>query len=419
MYMINKIQGKTLFIYISLLAVLLSSTALNAQNFGFQMVSHKKKVKVAFTEYNNLIIIPMKVNGLPMNFVLDTGVRYTILVQKVYSDILNLKYSREIKLIGADRNYEMRAFVCDNVSLSVDMGDIYNSKESIVVLEEDYLQFEEFFGADVQGIIGYDIFKKFIVKIDYDTKIVTFQRRENFKPPRKYKEFGMNVEFTKAYINTIVKQQNKDTLHCKLLIDSGASFPLLLDLEADERIVSPPKRIEGDMGRGLSGTMAGTISRVEQISVGDFEFNRVVTFYQTDERFNDVVKLTGRHGILGGDVLSRFKVILDFTGERMWLKPGASFKKTFKYNMSGIVLKDEAPDWPIFKVVKVIKDSPAYEAGLQEGDFITKVNSLSGELLTIHRVREIFKSKAGRKIKLTYMRNGEVRQAKFILRELI
>jgi hypothetical protein len=46
---------------------------------GFRIESNKKRVVIPFKFINNLIIIPIDVNGTMMNFLLDTGVEETIL----------------------------------------------------------------------------------------------------------------------------------------------------------------------------------------------------------------------------------------------------------------------------------------------------------------------------------------------------
>ena len=46
---------------------------------GFQFEKEINKVSVRFKLINNLIFVPIKVNGVELNFLLDTGVSETIL----------------------------------------------------------------------------------------------------------------------------------------------------------------------------------------------------------------------------------------------------------------------------------------------------------------------------------------------------
>jgi hypothetical protein len=74
---------------------------LYAQNLGFSLSDGKKRVQIPIEIHNNLIVIPVVLNdALPLKFILDTGVRTTILTQKTFTDILNLVYTRKYTIAG-------------------------------------------------------------------------------------------------------------------------------------------------------------------------------------------------------------------------------------------------------------------------------------------------------------------------------
>ena len=56
---------------------------------GFQFETDKKKVTIPFQLINNLIFIPINVNGVELNFLLDTGVEETILLSLEDKEELN------------------------------------------------------------------------------------------------------------------------------------------------------------------------------------------------------------------------------------------------------------------------------------------------------------------------------------------
>ena len=75
---------------------ILISSVCRAQTLGFSLPDGKSKVQFPIEIYNNLIVVPVILNHqLPLKFILDTGVRTSILTEKAYSDILNLPYSRQ------------------------------------------------------------------------------------------------------------------------------------------------------------------------------------------------------------------------------------------------------------------------------------------------------------------------------------
>ena len=53
--------------------------SMNGQS-GFQFENNKDKIAIPFQLINNLVFIPLEVNGVPLNFLLDSGVDETILL---------------------------------------------------------------------------------------------------------------------------------------------------------------------------------------------------------------------------------------------------------------------------------------------------------------------------------------------------
>ena len=56
----------------------------------------KKSENVPFSLVNNLIVIPAEINGKKLNFLLDTGIKKTIL--------FNLKYEDSVQLRNVKKN---------------------------------------------------------------------------------------------------------------------------------------------------------------------------------------------------------------------------------------------------------------------------------------------------------------------------
>src|SRR5688572_30515261 len=190
------------------------------QVLGFALEQGRKKARIPIEINNNLVVIPVVLNGqLPLKFILDTGVRTAILTEKIFSDILNLTYSRKYSVGGPGGKKLVEAFVTNNVTLDLPPG-IHGEGHALLVLEEDYL------GVDVHGILGYELFRRFIVSIDYDKKELVLTRPEKYKPRGRFITLPITIEDTKPYIVTNVVMNDTTTASVKLLIDSGASHGL-------------------------------------------------------------------------------------------------------------------------------------------------------------------------------------------------
>src|SRR5258708_36627051 len=127
-----------------------------------------------------------------------------------------------------------------------------------------------------------------------------------------------------------------------LLIAPGESHGLLLDPRSDTAIQVPSRNIASIIGRGLGGVIEGKIGRIKSIRLGKYALDQVVVNFPDPNSYSDTLKndrAIPRHGSMGGEILSRFSVILDFPHEKMNLKKNSIFKNEFHYNISGLTIK--------------------------------------------------------------------------------
>src|SRR5689334_13841398 len=243
-----------------LFLVVLSFMSLQGQNqnLGFQLVGGKKKVHIPIEIHNNLIVVPVVLNdALPLKFILDTGVRTTILTQKTFTDILNLPYSRKYTISGPGGINLVDAYVTNNVSL--ELPGVSGKGHAMLVLGQDYLELRNYLGTDVHGILGYELFSRFIIQIDYEKKLLTLMLPEKFHKGRKYQAIPITIEDTKPYVNASVVFKNGKVLKAKLLMDSGASHGLMLEPTSSDIIQVPQNAVSSLIGRGLGGEIVGKV----------------------------------------------------------------------------------------------------------------------------------------------------------------
>ena len=66
----------------------------------FRILGNARSYAVSFKFINNLIVIPIEVNGTALNFILDTGVDNTLLFNLSVEDSLKLKDIQTICIRG-------------------------------------------------------------------------------------------------------------------------------------------------------------------------------------------------------------------------------------------------------------------------------------------------------------------------------
>lgn len=385
----------------------LSSLSVDGQVLGFSLADGKKKVQIPIEIHNNLIVVPVFLNGaLPLKFILDTGVRTAILTEKAFTDILNLPYSRKYTISGPGGAKLVDAYVTNNVSL--ELPGVTGRGHAMLVLAEDYLELRNYLGTDVHGILGYELFSRFIVQIDYEKRLLTLMVPEAFKPRRKYRVIPIAIEDTKPYLRTVIVLQDGTTLTTKLLVDSGASHGLMLEPSSDSRIVPPNDYVSSSIGRGLGGDIIGKVGRVKSLKLADYEMHDVVARFPDPNSYFDSLKMgsTPRNGAIGGEVLSRFSVVFNFPREEMYIKKSTSLRKKFHFNLSGLTIKAKGSGLSTFEVTDVRKLSAGDKGGVQTGDIILSINGISARDLNLGLINGFFNFKPGKQIKLEVNRGG-------------
>ncbi len=377
--------------------------------------SNRKSISLPFKLVHNLIIIPVKINNSqPLNFILDSGVKNTIITRLYYSDSLNLNHADKITLSGLGTGYTVEALYSTGNEMS--MPGIKGDNHQVYVLMEDLFDLSTRMGMPVHGIIGYDIFKNFVVKINYSAKMITFYRPDvKLAVKKKSEEYPLHIEGNKAYIFANVRQHNGDTVNVKLVVDTGASHTLSLYLPSNDRLTLPPKVMEAYLGRGLSGDINGKIGRINAFTLGRYELQDLPASYPDEEAIRLALNISKRNGNLGSDILKRFTVILDYPHNRMILQPNRKYREPFHYNMAGFEISTPLPGTNFYTVSYVVDDSPAKLVGLKPGDQLLNINGKNCHELTLNELLEIFESKPGRKLRMKVKRDAVVHNFDLVL----
>ena len=230
---------------------------------------------------NNLIVIPVYINGKKLSFILDTGVDKIIIFNLSKKDSIGLLKPQKLTLRGLGGGKPVEVLLSHKNKVSI--KSVVSNDETIYVILDDYFDLSSKMGETIHGIIGYNILRNFIVKINYRNKKIDFYNPESYiyKKCRKCEIFPIQLYRNKPYINAKVQIDTiGNTLtDVKLLIDSGGSDAIWLFENSKEEIRTPKRFFNDILGEGLSGTIYGNRSRIPKIKLGSFEIkNPTVSF---------------------------------------------------------------------------------------------------------------------------------------------
>ncbi len=375
---------------------------------------------IPFELHSNLIIVPVQINNSDtLHFILDTGVSTTIITDPLALKNQTVKYTRTVRLAGAGEGKDLEASVVINNTIK--MGKMRATYQNMVVLREDILHLSEFVGVPIHGIFGYEIFNNFVVTIDFVNHEIFLTKPNKYKyRPSKGEKYPIFIENAKPYADIVALVDNGKELPIRVMLDTGAGHALLLDRSKDPQIKLPTKVIQAQLGRGLSGVINGSLGRLKKIRFGKFELNDIIASYPDSLSFGMKLKGNERQGNVGCELLRRFKVTFNYSENYIVLKPTANgLKETFEHDMSGVEVKANKDDLRKYYIENVVINSPAWAAGLQEGDELLFVNNQPAPTMSISEIYILLQKGEGREITMLVRRESIAIFVKFKLKRMI
>jgi len=378
-----------------------------------------KSITLDFKTASNLIIIPVTINESDtLNFILDTGVRFPIITELPFVNKLNLNYLMPVQVKGLGEGHELTAYRSGNNTMKLN-GLTARNQEVQMIIDENF-QISHMLGIPVHGLIGFNLFKDYIVKVDYPSEKITLFKPEYYKYRDRRKDIIMplHLENNKPFVRTSIVTEDLQEVPVKLLVDTGASDAIWLSEKSDERIDLPDKNIDTFLGRGLNGNVYGTKGRIDGIWVGPLILSKPIVAFPNSDLIEQLISSNDRNGTLGAEILRRFIVTIDYRNSRLTLRPTSRVKEDFNYNMSGMEVINPVPGLPIFTITDIRENSPAYFAGLKENDQILSLNWSNHKSMELNDINLLLQSRENKKIRVKVLREGEEFKTSFELKKL-
>lgn len=349
--------------------------------FG-SVIAQSPVASFPFEQYGDHSFIKVKVNGSEeLDFIFDTGDGLTV---------LNINRAQELGMTSGSTASTTSAEgtisgkLLKHQELTISGAPIHDVK----IYETGLLHLEMSIGRDIDGIIGYDILKNFVVSMDYDKMQMDLYNAAGYVYHGKGTAMDINLTSYIPHIYGTFTLSNGDSLNGEFFVDTGAKASIDFNTPFVEA-----NNLTSKIGDSYVYLVAG-------LGKKEFEHHRgkVPSFGSIGFSFTDVpVGLSHAKsgiqnhkkvaGILGSELLRKFNIVYNYAAKKMFWEKNESYSKPFPINASGIELQ-LSKDKSQVLAHRIFENSPASAAGIKLNAVIESVNGKNAIELGLADIRK-------------------------------
>jgi len=266
------------------------------------------------------------------------------------------------------------------------------------------------YGERIDGIIGYSVISRYIIKLNYDSSTIEFWTKGNLKYPR-------GGFLLRPFISTLpvqtVRVRDEETITARFLYDIGAGMNMIFstDFVEDSAFISKKRKYFAKEAEGLGGKIDMAVTVIKEVKLGPYRFRNVPVYV-----FDDVYNATSypyMGGLIGNDLLRRFNVIINYDKRDIHLLPNTHYNDPFDYSYTGLELY--YVDGQVL-IGDVADKSPAEKAGLREGDVVVSIDKNFSQ--NLQQYKYTLQSLKGR-VKLIIKRDDQLQEIELKVRSIL
>jgi predicted aspartyl protease len=322
----------------------------NASETGWLPFDLHRGMQVHFTAFSD---------GRPVRTFLDSGVSGLVL-DRAYAERAGMPRGREVSVRTISG--KAPAWLSKGKSLQIGNLDLRTSQTAILDLKEVMVAS----GREFDVMLGRDLFEQLVVDLDFLSGRLAVRNPSRFSSPAGAVRLPLRPD---GRLRSVPVAWN-DGAPESATFDLGANSALILspDLVARQRLLEG-RRSTTAMSASAEGTHVAREFKLPSVTFGGERFTDVPTLVPGSWAKKD------RVATVGMDLLSRFRLIVDYPQDSLFLLPGAETRtRQFQVNRSGIRSRFEGGR---VTVVHVSAGSPAQIAGWRAGEEIVAIDGVA------------------------------------------
>jgi len=263
------------------------------------------------------------------------------------------------------------------------------------------------------GFIGYELLARFAVRLDYDRSTLTLKAGSDFR----YDGTGVRVPLVFTGKTPVVPAA-ADGIAGMFVVDTGSSGALTLRREfvedhGLEARHAPAVRIKSI---GATGPFETSLMRLDRFDIADSRIDRPATRFPSTAGKGGL-PFTDVDGSIGYEILRQFVITIDYQHRELWFEPSRAFGTRTGQGSAGFqAVKIERAG---FKIITVLPNTAAAEAGLRDGDVLTEIDGRSTAPMSVNELVGLIRQPIGTLIHLNIIRDGVRRPVTLTLKDVL
>jgi len=274
-------------------------------------------IAVPFEYFRRHIYVTVSLQGKPgFVFMLDSGAN---------RNILNLRTSKLLGMqpleLQQERNVgfgDAPVYVAPEERINATIGSIQVAQTMAVI---DLNRFEQHFGHPTDGMLGYPFLRNFVVKVDFEKRLLTLFPIDGYI----YRGSGLEIALKPSpdfVITPIALGSDRLARYSiDMAIDTGSDATMMLydQYVRQLELVDSRQHSVSGLAFGLNGFYPVALGSIHSFSIGDAETHNVAVDYLAEN--DTAVAKQKLPGAIGNGILQNFRaVIFDVPQGRMYLE---------------------------------------------------------------------------------------------------
>jgi hypothetical protein len=274
-------------------------------------------ISVPFEYFRRHIYVTVSLQGKPgFIFMLDSGAN---------RNILNLRTSKLLEMQPLNLQQEKNVgfgdapvYVAPEERINATIGSTQVAQVMAVI---DLNRFEQHFGHQTDGMLGYPFLRHFVVKVDFQKKLLTLFPTDGYV----YRGSGVEVALkpSRDFVITPIALGSDRLVRYSvdLAVDTGSDATMMLydQYVRQLELVNSRQHSVSGLAFGLNGFYPVALGSINSFYIGDAETHNVAVDYLAENETAEAEQKLP--GAIGNGILQNFNaVIFDVPQGRMFLE---------------------------------------------------------------------------------------------------